>query len=134
MMSLFLMSLKRVATGVLFGCVCLTGAMPALASEPQGKYLPAGAQANPPFPFLQGANLVQADGAWQFYQQNMGTAMSEWARTEIKQPEGTTLFYPFSGPDFVTAAHLFPQASRFVMVAMQAAGEPAAKFSGEVFA
>ena len=37
MMSLFLMSLKRAATGVLFGCVCLTGAMPALASEPQGK-------------------------------------------------------------------------------------------------
>jgi hypothetical protein len=63
--------------------------------------------------------------AWQFYQQNMGAAMSEWANTEIKQPAGTTLFYPFSGPDFVTAAHLFPQASRFVMVAMQAAGEPA---------
>jgi hypothetical protein len=68
---------------------------------------------------------VQADGAWQFYQQNMGRAMSEWAHTEINQPAGTTLFYPFSGPDFVTAAHLFPQANRFVMVAMQAAGEPA---------
>jgi hypothetical protein len=125
MMSLFLTSLKRAATGVLFGCVCLTAAMPALASEQQGKYLPAGAQGNPPFPFLQGANLVQADGAWQFYQQNMGRAMSEWAHTEINQPAGTTLFYPFSGPDFVTAAHLFPQANRFVMVAMQAAGEPA---------
>jgi hypothetical protein len=126
MLSLFLLSLKRVATGVALGCACLTAALPALASEVQGKYLATAAQANPPFPFLQGANLTQADGAWEFYQQNMGAAMSAWAQTEIKQPAGTTLFYPFSGPDFVTAAHLFPQASRFVMVAMQAAGEPAA--------
>jgi hypothetical protein len=119
------LSLKRVATGAALGCACLTAALPALASDVQGKYLATGAQAHPLFPFLQGANLTQADGAWQFYQQNMGVAMSEWANTEIKQPAGTTLFYPFSGPDFVTAAHLFPQASRFVMVAMQAAGEPA---------
>jgi hypothetical protein len=125
MLSLFLLSLKRVATGAALGCACLTAALPALASDVQGKYLATGAQAHPLFPFLQGANLTQADGAWQFYQQNMGVAMSEWANTEIKQPAGTTLFYPFSGPDFVTAAHLFPQASRFVMVAMQAAGEPA---------
>jgi hypothetical protein len=126
MLSLFLLSLKRVATYVSLGCACLTAALPALASDVQGKYLATGAQAQPLFPFLQGANLTQADGAWQFYQQNMGVAMSEWANTEIKQPAGSTLFYPFSGPDFVTAAHLFPQASRFVMVAMQAAGEPAA--------
>ena len=126
MLSLFLLSLKRVAMGAALGSACLTAALPALASEVQGKYLATAAQANPPFPFLQGANLTQADGAWQFYQQNMGALMSAWAQTEIKQPAGTTLFYPFSGPDFVTAAHLFPQASRFVMVAMQAAGEPAA--------
>ena len=117
MMSLFFLSVKRVASGVLFGFACLTAAVPALANDIQGKYLSTGSQANPPFPFLQGANLVQADGAWQFYQQNMGRAMSEWANTEIHQPAGTTLFYPFSGPDFVTAAHLFPQASRFVIVA-----------------
>ncbi len=126
MVSLFLLSLKRVVAGVMFSGACLIAAMPALASDVQGKYRATVEQANPPFPFLQGANLVQADAAWQHYQQNMGRAMSEWANTEIKQPAGTTLFYPFSGPDFVTAAHLFPQASRFVMVAMQAAGEPAA--------
>ncbi len=125
MLSLVLLSLKRLVAGAALGCACLTAALPALANDVQGKYLPTGAQTNPPFPFLQGANLVQADGAWQFYQQNMGRAMSEWAHTEINQSAGTTLFYPFSGPDFVTAAHLFPQATRFVMVAMQAAGEPA---------
>ena len=126
MLSLILLPLKRVATGAALACACLTAALPTLASEVQGKYLPTVTQTNPPFPFLQGANLTQADGAWQFYQQQLGAAMSQWAQTEIKQPAGTTLFYPFSGPDFVTAAHLFPQASRFVMVAMQAAGEPAA--------
>jgi hypothetical protein len=125
MLSLILFSFKRFAAGVTLSCACFTAALPAYASDVQGKYLTTAAQANPPFPFLQGANLTQADGAWQFYQQNMGSAMSAWANTELKQPAGTTLFYPFSGPDFVTAAHLFPQASRFVMVAMQAAGEPA---------
>jgi hypothetical protein len=125
MKSFPLLSFKKItAVVVLMGLRLLTDGS-AAANELHGKYMPGGAQPTSSFPFLQGANLTQADGAWQFYQQNMGQAMSDWARTEINQPPGGTVFYPFSGPDFVTAAHLFPQASRFVLVAMQAAGEPA---------
>ena len=116
---------KKISASVLLMGLCLLAGGTAAANEVHGKYIPGGAQPTSSFPFLQGANLTQADGAWQFYQQNMGQAMSDWAKTEINQPPGGTVFYPFSGPDFVTAAHLFPQANRFVLVAMQAAGEPA---------
>ena len=118
-------SLKGAGVRLLLSCACLFAVGPVVANDVQGKYLSTSAQPSSGFPFLQGANLTQADGAWQFYQQNMGQPMSTWAHTEIHQPAGGTVFYPFSGPDFVTAAQLFPQASRFVMVAMQAAGEPA---------
>ena len=118
--------LKKLAAAIVLSGASLLLSTSAFASEPQGKYLPTVAQPNPPFPFLQNGNLTQADGAWDFYQKNLGQSMSEWARTEIHQAPGGTVFYPFSGPDFVTVAHLFPEASRFVMVAMQAAGEPAA--------
>jgi len=101
--------------------VCLTGH----ASETQGKYLADAAHPNPPFPFLQGANKTQADTAWDFYQKNMGQPMSKWSKEEVRFKGQGTVFYPFSGPDFVTVSQLYPNADRYVMVAMQAAGEPA---------
>ena len=58
MLSLVLLSLKRLVAGVALGCACLTVALPALANDVQGKYLPTGPQSNPPFPFLQGANQI----------------------------------------------------------------------------
>jgi len=74
---------------------------------------------------LTGANKQQADTAWQFYQQNMGEPMKHWAHDEVRFNGQSTVFYPFSGPDFVTVSQLYPNASRYVMVAMQMAGEPA---------
>ena len=97
----------------------------AVADTVQGSYLVGGAQANAGVPFFGAGSKAQADGAWDFYQKSIGQPMSEWAKTEVRGAPGGTVFYPFSGPDFVTVSHLFPQANRFVMVAMQAAGEPA---------
>jgi hypothetical protein len=96
-----------------------------MAQEHLGKYLPQSPQSTSGFPFLQGANKEQADQAWQFYQKNMGQPMSKWAHEEIRSPSDTTVFYPFSGPDFVTVSQLCPRANRYVMVAMQHAGAPA---------
>ena len=90
-----------------------------------GKYLPTATHPSPPFPFLTGANKLQADSAWQFYQKNMGEPMKHWAHDEVRFTGQSTVFYPFSGPDFVTVSQLYPNASRYVMVAMQMAGEPA---------
>lgn len=75
--------------------------------------------------FLSGVNKARADELWKTYQASIGTPMLNWAATEIGFKPGGVVFYPFSGPDFVTLSTLFPDADRYIMVAMQAAGTPA---------
>ena len=60
---------------------------------------------------------------WALYSQKIADPMSQWALAELPvAPE--TVFYPFSGPDFVTVHQLFPTAQRYVMMAMQNAERP----------
>ncbi|PHY05825.1 MAG: hypothetical protein CK528_11830 [Alcaligenaceae bacterium] len=60
---------------------------------------------------------------WTLYSQKIADPMSRWALAELPvAPE--TVFYPFSGPDFVTVHQLFPTAQRYVMMAMQNAERP----------
>lgn len=116
---------KKIAMVValsLLGVLGVSGS--AVATETQGKYLPTAQQPSPAFPFLQGPLKKQADDAWAHYQKTIGQPLSSWAATEIAAKTAGTVFYPFSGPDFVTVAHAFPNADRYVMVAMQAAGAP----------
>lgn len=125
--------MKRVFSSALRTTIALTtvlmlsglSATSVIADTTQGSYLVGGAQPQAGVPFFSASSKAQADGAWDYYQKSIGQPMSEWAKTEVRRPPGGTVFYPFSGPDFVTVSHLFPQADRFVMVAMQAAGEPA---------
>ncbi|MDO9024417.1 hypothetical protein [Zwartia sp.] len=114
--------LLTVAALMLFGALATLEV--ASATQTQGKYLPTTQQSAPAFPFLQGALKNQADDAWAQYQKTIGQPLSTWASTEVAAKAGGTVFYPFSGPDFVTVAHAFPNADRYVMVAMQAAGAP----------
>lgn len=58
------------------------------------------------------------------YEQQSGTPMQAWAARELSPSAGQTVFYPFSGPDFLTVHRLFPKASRFVLVALQEGGLP----------
>ena len=110
------------AAFMLFGTIATIGSVS--ATQTLGLYLPTAQQPAPAFPFLQGALKTQADGAWDFYQKTIGQPLTNFAAAEIKPKAGGTVFYPFSGPDFVTLAHAFPSAERYVMVAMQAAGAP----------
>ena len=64
------------------------------------------------------------NASWLTYQQRIAKPMSEWAKKEIAFPGGNTIFYPFSGPDLVTVVQLFPDAERYVLVAMQKARAP----------
>lgn len=91
-----------------------------------GRFFPDGDKPAEGFPYLQGASKAQAEQGWLLYQKNMGQPMAQWARSEIRFPGGGTVLYPFSGPDLVTLLQLFPNAGRYVMVANQFAGEPAA--------
>jgi hypothetical protein len=63
---------------------------------------------------------------WSSYREKIGVPMANWACSEIDSKEGETVFYPFSGPDLSSVNELYPQAGRYIMVAMQRAGLPPA--------
>ncbi len=119
-------SISKLLFSYTLALMALLFGLPVSAQEVAiGKYFPSAAHPAPAFPFLTGANKQQADTAWQFYQKNMGEPMKHWAHDEVHAAGQGTIFYPFSGPDFVTVSQLYPNAERYVMVAMQMAGEPA---------
>ena len=59
---------------------------------------------------------------WATFDKNIRAPMSEWAKTELTRTPGETIFYPFAGPDFPTAQILYPDAGRYVLVALQKGG------------
>lgn len=96
----------RTAAILLAGQQPVTGLPPAIAQSPR---------------WATFAKEVTAN--WALYSQKIADPMSQWALAELPvAPE--TVFYPFSGPDFVTVHQLFPAAQRYVMMAMQNAERP----------
>ncbi|MBV8659683.1 MAG: hypothetical protein JO142_17825 [Burkholderiales bacterium] len=67
---------------------------------------------------------ARVDAAWTRYTARIGTPMSKWGLSELKQPMGGTVFYPFSGPDLPTVYQFYPNADRYVLVAIQPATRP----------
>ena len=65
-----------------------------------------------------------ASSRWGEYERRIGEPMQKWAQAELEQRAGGTVFYPFSGPDFATVHRLYPQADRYVLVALQRAERP----------
>lgn len=59
---------------------------------------------------------------WETFDKQIGKPMGEWAQTELTRTPGETIFYPFAGPDFPTAQILYPEAGRYVLVALQKGG------------
>lgn len=62
--------------------------------------------------------------AFEHFEEKVGAPMQAWAERALAQSNGDTVFYPFAGADFPTAHRLYPQASRYVLVAMQRGGPP----------
>jgi hypothetical protein len=58
------------------------------------------------------------------YEANVGRPMRQWAARNLSTAKGQTVFYPFSGPDFITVHRFYPEASRYVLVALQEGGMP----------
>ncbi len=52
------------------------------------------------------------------------TVMDTWSTDELspKINDTTLLFYPFSGPDFLNAFHLFPNSNEYILIAMEKLG------------
>lgn len=62
------------------------------------------------------------DKNFQSYEARYGSRMGSWARQKLPAHANETIFYPFSGPDLPTVHRLYPDASRYVLVALQTAG------------
>lgn len=68
---------------------------------------------------------LRAGEGWARYEKLVGQPLAAWSRKEVAYPGGGTVFYPFSGPDFLAVARIFPDADRYVLVAIQRARQPA---------
>ena len=63
---------------------------------------------------------VAMDGVWKTTNEKLPT-MKDWSNEEVNQGAGT-LFYPFSGPDFLHADAFFPEHENIVMIALEPIG------------
>lgn len=77
----------------------------------------------------------ESDKAWQTYSQYANALwkkvadeklpiMIDWQKQELRKAnkKGGTLFYPFSGPDFLHASAFFPKAEKTVMMGLEPIG------------
>lgn len=67
-----------------------------------------------------------AGARWDEYERRVGQPMQKWAQAALAPATGGTVFYPFSGPDFATVQRMYPDAGRYVLVALQRAEPPPA--------
>ncbi len=65
------------------------------------------------------------DHDWEKYDRMQLAPMREWASRELAKSisSGSTVFYPFSGPDFSTPYTLFPGAGTYILIALEPIGE-----------
>lgn len=61
---------------------------------------------------------------WTRWEEKVGTPMLVWSAENLPSSKGKTVFYPFSGPDFPTVHRMYPDATRYILVAMQKGGPP----------
>lgn len=65
------------------------------------------------------------DSSWTRLEKRRLKAMRNWAATEFSTPNTVckTVFYPFSGPDFLTATTFFPNADKYIMLGLEPVGK-----------
>jgi hypothetical protein len=68
-----------------------------------------------------GAYTSTVDGWWDTFEERLGGRLAAWALDHIEQTD-ETVFYPFAGADFPTVHRLYPNARRYVLMALEPAG------------
>jgi len=63
------------------------------------------------------------DHNWERFTRGRLAPMREWAAKELGSGTTATVFYPFSGPDFVNVFNLFPCAKTYLLIALEPVGE-----------
>jgi len=67
-------------------------------------------------------HIERVERHWQRWEDEIGAPMAAWRDENLTYNAGERVFYPFSGPDFITAHRLYPNASHYTLVAKQSAG------------
>ena len=62
------------------------------------------------------------DRNWESFTRTRLSPMRQWASQELSSASAATVFYPFSGPDFVNAFALFPHAKTYLLIALEPVG------------
>jgi hypothetical protein len=65
------------------------------------------------------------DVSWKKLEKKRLNSMRQWAAKEFAKPnaEAKTVFYPFSGPDYLTADAFFPNADKYIMLGLEPVGK-----------
>jgi hypothetical protein len=73
------------------------------------------------------------DKSWDKYRATHTTRMTQWANTELDSVHANspTIFYPFSGPDFLNVFTMFPTSQTYVLVGLEPVGSIPARASLE---
>ncbi|GAB3581616.1 hypothetical protein [Hymenobacter daeguensis] len=64
------------------------------------------------------------DKSWDKYRATHTTRMTQWANTELDSVHASspTIFYPFSGPDFLNVFTMFPTSQTYVLMGLEPVG------------
>ena len=73
------------------------------------------------------------DKSWDKYRATHTASMTKWARTELNEVHRSspTIFYPFSGPDFLNVFTMFPTSKTYVLMGLEPVGSVPARASLE---
>ena len=73
------------------------------------------------------------DKSWDKYRATHTTRMTQWANTELDSVHASspTIFYPFSGPDFLNVFTMFPTSQTYVLMGLEPVGSVPARASLE---
>ena len=73
------------------------------------------------------------DKSWVKYRATHTTRMTKWAGTELDSvhTSSPTIFYPFSGPDFLNVFTMFPTSQTYVLMGLEPVGSVPARTSLE---
>lgn len=71
------------------------------------------------------AHATFIDSSWAKLERTRLNAMREWGRKEFEKPnaEAKIVFYPFSGPDYLTVNTFFPNADTYIMLGLEPVGK-----------
>ena len=129
------------------GSVPALGAASESVCTPEGCAVPKGGQTDQPLPayhdyalFIAGLSNPEStlaayqdqpawvrharffDHNWERFTRGRLAPMRQWAAQELGSATAATVFYPFSGPDFVNVFALFPRAKTYLLVALEPVG------------